>query len=140
MNREPHPDLFDTARMFRRSGTSSFAAAAAAEQAKVLNTHHRIWLALGERPRTADQVAVDFKMERNTIRARISELYKTGWVNSTDETRPTASGKPAVVWMAVEKCESFPVSGASFQAKTKRTPKTPDPAERDPMKELTHAA
>ena len=95
-----HPDLFDTARMYRRAGTSSTAAFKAAKSARINDTHRRIWEALKIRPRTPDEIAADLKMERNTARARISELRAAGWAQATGETRLTAAGKPAEVMSA----------------------------------------
>lgn len=130
---EPHPDLFNTALMFRRGGTSSRAAAGAAERAERESTHKRIWNELKLKPRTADEIARDMRMERNTARARISELYTHGWAAPTGDTRPTPSGKPAEVWKAVDKDPAFPPRG-SFAKKLEAG--SDGPAEAKPMEAI----
>lgn len=101
MKHEPHPDLFNTALMFKRGGTSAAAAAHAAKEARLNNTHAVIWRALIEKPRTADEIAADLKLVLNTARARMTELVKRGWAKRTGETRSTDAGRPADVLTAI---------------------------------------
>lgn len=100
---EPHPDLFNTALMFKREGTSSDAARAAALEAKYNDTHRLIWQALKAKPRTADEIATDLKLVLNTARARMSELLTRGWAKRTGERRATGAGRAADVLQAVTK-------------------------------------
>jgi hypothetical protein len=103
VSQEPHPDLFNTALMYKREGTSADAARAAALEAKYNDTHRVIWRALKAKPRTADEIAVDLKLVLNTARARMSELLKRGWAARTGERRTTGAGRAADVLRAVEK-------------------------------------
>lgn len=100
---EPHPDLFNTASMFKAEGTSSQAAHGAALQARYNDTHRMIWLALKAKPRTADEIAADLKLVLNTARARMSELLNRGWAKRTGERRATGAGRAADVLQAVTK-------------------------------------
>jgi hypothetical protein len=103
MSQEPEPDLFNTALMFKREGTSADAARAAALEARYNDTHRLIWRALKAKPRTADEIATDLKLVLNTARARMSELLKRGWIARTGERRATGAGRAADVLRAVEK-------------------------------------
>ena len=109
MKPAPHPSLFDTPSAFKRSGTSEHAAAHAAHKAKIGDLHRKIWDYLRNTEAkigtglTADEVAEGLGILLNTSRARISELRKQGWVEPTKERRPTAAGRPAEVYRAIQK-------------------------------------
>jgi predicted ArsR family transcriptional regulator len=97
MSDAPNPDEFSVERNYKRAGTSSNAAAAAAGQARRLNTHERIMAALRLRPRTADEISRDLGLVLNTSRARCTDLLNQGLIERTGETRPTGAGRPADV-------------------------------------------
>lgn len=97
------PDVFNTARNYKRIGTSSDAAASAARVAKLGNTHRKIWAALRAEPRTPDEIARDLGLVLNTARARCSDLLNQGWVKRTGDYRKTGAGKHADVLAAVVK-------------------------------------
>jgi len=103
MTPEPTPDLFNTEAMFKRPGTSSEAASSAARSARINDTHRKVYRALSWNPRTPDELARAFNACTNTIRARMSELRKAGWIEPTGETRTTDAGKPAEVMRASSK-------------------------------------
>jgi predicted ArsR family transcriptional regulator len=105
---EPSPDEFRIARQFKRDGTSADAAASAARVARLGDTHRKIWRALRERPRTADEIAADLGLILNTARARCSDLIRAGWAERTGETRLTAARKRADVLYAITKEKSAP--------------------------------
>ena len=99
----PSISEFRVERNFRKAGTSSKAAAAAAESARLGNTHRKIWTALRFKPRTPDEIARDTGMVLNTVRARCTDLKNTGWIEDTGERRETDAGREAIVWRARSK-------------------------------------
>jgi predicted ArsR family transcriptional regulator len=54
---------------------------------------------------TADEVAAQLHASVLSIRPRISELNAMGRVVATEARRRNGSGKSAVVWRAVQRCE-----------------------------------
>jgi DNA-binding IclR family transcriptional regulator len=55
----------------------------------------------GEEGATADEIEQSSGIAGNTIRPRLIELKRLGLVQQTSATRPTRSGRKAVVWRAV---------------------------------------
>ncbi|WCT75012.1 hypothetical protein PQ455_07290 [Sphingomonas naphthae] len=74
---------------------------AAAEAAPILRT---MALDVLERSNglTADQVAARLGWSILSIRPRVTELGRLGKIRDTGERRRNASGKMAIVWMAVQ--------------------------------------
>lgn len=99
----PSPDQFTVASNFRKAGPSAQAAQAAAESAKLNDTHRKIYSALLEQPRTADEIAAALSLERNTARARCTDLRNAGWIFDTGERGETEAGRPATVWAVSER-------------------------------------
>jgi DNA-directed RNA polymerase specialized sigma24 family protein len=95
---EPSPDQFTVASNFRKAGPSAQAAQAAAESAKLNDTHRKIYRLLKGEPLTADEVADRLGMVLNTARARITDLHKAGWIFDTGERGETDARKPATIW------------------------------------------
>ena len=98
----PSVSEFRVERNFKVAGTSSKAAAAAAESAKLGDTHRKIWTALRFKPRTPDELHRDMglKLTLNTFRARCTDLKNAGWIEDTGERRETDAGREAIVWHA----------------------------------------
>lgn len=99
----PSASEFSTGSLFRRDGTSSEAAASAASAARLHDTHRKIWSALKEQPRTADEIARDLGLVLNTARARCSDLIKHGWAKRSGRRRATDAGRAADVLEACVK-------------------------------------
>ena len=95
---EPQAASFTVETNFRKAGPSAQAAQAAAESAKLNDTHRKIYRLLRDEPLTADQVADRLGMVLNTARARITDLHKAGWIFDTGERGETDARKPATIW------------------------------------------
>lgn len=100
---EPQADDFTPERNFRKAGPSAQAAQAAAESARLNDTHRKIYRALTEQPRTADEIAEACGLVLNTARARITDLSNAGWITDTGDRRETEAGRPATVWAVSER-------------------------------------
>lgn len=50
---------------------------------------------------TCDEVCAILRIDGNTARPRIRELVMTGKVRDSGKTRPTDTGRKAIVWEAV---------------------------------------
>lgn len=80
-------------------GTSRAAAESVAGQATALRD--RVLVIYSARPEgglTADEVASILKIDKGTVRPRVSELVKMGELERTGRRRPNASGRQATVW------------------------------------------
>ena len=55
---------------------------------------------VGQRGRTADELAACLKMDRYSIQPRTSELKLKGLIRDSGQRRLNASGKQAIVWVA----------------------------------------
>jgi hypothetical protein len=97
----PYPDLFDPSKLYRKAGTSSEAAAAAATQARKTSIHRKLFNALKAEPRTPDELAADLGLVLNTVRARCTDLLQGGYVVRTGEERKTDAGRWADVLAAM---------------------------------------
>jgi predicted Rossmann fold nucleotide-binding protein DprA/Smf involved in DNA uptake len=95
---EPQAASFTVETNFRKAGPSAQAAKAAAESAKLNDTHRKIYRLLKGEPLTADEVADRLGMVLNTARARITDLHKAGWIFDTGERGETDARKPATIW------------------------------------------
>ena len=51
---------------------------------------------------TDEEMQTACKINANTQRPRRQELERGGWIRRTDRTRPTASGRDAVIYVAIE--------------------------------------
>ena len=100
---EPSAGQFTPERNFRKAGPSAQAAQAAAESARLNDTHRKIYRALTEQPRTADEIAEACGLVLNTARARITDLSNAGWITDTGDRRETEAGRPATVWAVSER-------------------------------------
>lgn len=56
--------------------------------------------AAGARGLTADELAARLDMDRWSIQPRTSELRRRGLIRDSDQRRPNATGKMAIVWVA----------------------------------------
>lgn len=109
MNREPLPgqrELYGGIPPFEAASETSHAAAVAVmdtadtKRARVLSWIQRS----GSYGATADEIETAINMIGNTVRPRIRELYLLGHIvrkarDGKQVTRPTRSGKQAVVWV-----------------------------------------
>jgi len=86
---------------FKARDTSADAASAAKETAPILRAR---CLAVLERSNglTADEVAGRLGASILSVRPRITELTHLGKIRDTGSRRSNASGKSAIVWMAVQ--------------------------------------
>lgn len=50
---------------------------------------------------TADELAARLEMDRWSIQPRTSELRRKGLIRDSRQRRPNATGKAAIVWVAV---------------------------------------
>jgi hypothetical protein len=62
---------------------------------------HDALLAIGETGYTDEEMQIGLGIKGNTQRPRRRELQEMGLVYPTDQTRPTLSGRKAVVWVGV---------------------------------------
>lgn len=53
----------------------------------------------GRKGATCDEVEVEIEVPHQTVSARIRELFKAGRIKDSGRTRPTRSGRKAVVWI-----------------------------------------
>lgn len=94
------PD-FNVGGNFKKAGTSSQAAQAAAESARLGDTHLKIGWLLHARHMTGDEChqawldAGHPNTALNTIRARMTDLFNQGLIAPTGKTRPTQYKKQA---------------------------------------------
>jgi hypothetical protein len=88
--------LFDTASNWKKTGTSSDAAAAAAGKAPYWRG--KCLEALRVRSMTGDEVAAFLGVDVLTIRPRLTECFNLGQIETTGERRPTPRGRTADVW------------------------------------------
>jgi predicted ArsR family transcriptional regulator len=88
--------LFDTAKNWKKPGTSSDAAAAAAGKASYWRA--RVLEAIRHQPGTADEIAARLGADILSIRPRTTELFNRGLIETTGERRPTPRGRTADVW------------------------------------------
>lgn len=51
---------------------------------------------------TDEEMQTACKINANTQRPRRQELEQGGWIRRTERTRPTASGRDAVIYVAIE--------------------------------------
>ena len=100
---EPQAASFTVETNFRKAGPSAQAAQAASESARLNDTHRKIYRALTEQPRTADEIAEACGLVLNTARARITDLSNAGWIADTGDRRETEAGRPATVWAVSER-------------------------------------
>lgn len=91
-------DLFTyaTEQAFKKRGTSSDAAAAAAGKASYWRA--RVLEAIRHQPGTADEIAARLGADILSIRPRTTELLNQGLIETTGERRPTPRGRTADVW------------------------------------------
>lgn len=91
-------DLFTyaTEQAFKKRGTSSDAAAAAAGKAPYWRG--KCLEALRVRSMTGDEVAAFLGVDVLTIRPRLTECLNQGLIETTGERRPTPRGRTADVW------------------------------------------
>lgn len=91
-------DLFAyaTEQAFKKRGTSSDAAAAAAGKAPYWR--QRCLEALRVRSMTGDEIAAFLGVDVLTIRPRLTECLNLGQIETTGERRPTPRGRTADVW------------------------------------------
>lgn len=81
-------------------GPSEAAAVAIAGTARELSDQvYAVLVKYG--PHTADEVAELLHRDRLSIRPRLSELFKQGFVRKTGQRRRNASGQSANVWEAI---------------------------------------
>jgi len=68
--------------------------------------------ACGERGATAEETATALELRSATASARFSELGQAGRIIDSGRTRPTSSGRAAIVWISTE-ARDAPAFGAS---------------------------
>jgi predicted ArsR family transcriptional regulator len=75
---------------------------AAAEAARSFTGEHErlILEALAAGPGTKDEIAARCGLSEQQVARRMHGLERTGRVQATGETRPSAAGRPATVWKA----------------------------------------
>ena len=61
--------------------------------------------AAGEAGLTAEELSARLGLERTTMQPRTSELSRKGLIRDSGRRRRNASGKAAIVWVAVSKSE-----------------------------------
>ena len=83
---------------FKKRETSI--AAAAEIEPKAQNLKKQVWIALNDRPGTADEIAARLNKSILSIRPRLSELANLGLIADSGIRRENASGKRAIVWEA----------------------------------------
>lgn len=79
---------------FKRDGTSS----EAAEKVDAKTLRARVLVELGNGPGTADEIAHRLRIDRLSIRPRLSELSAMGRVEDSGVRHVNSSGRKAVVW------------------------------------------
>ncbi len=91
------PDRYPNVPGFQNETTSRAAAEAMEPKA---GTYRAKCLAVLRRgvPKTADEIAEVLNESILTIRPRVTELYKLGYIDDTGQTRLNESGKAAIVW------------------------------------------
>lgn len=100
MGRVDQNDLFDTRRNFKKAGTSSDAAEAAAPKASYWR--ERVLQTLTGGAMTPDEIAAAVGADILTIRPRCSELLNAGMIEPTGARRPTPRGRSADVLQLVK--------------------------------------
>lgn len=85
---------------YKRDGTSKEAAASVAARAKTIA--REVYKSLMfEGPATADEIAIRLRMDRLSIRPRLTELQTRKLIEPTGDRRKNASGKSAMVWRII---------------------------------------
>jgi len=96
------------------SETSRQAAAAIARHAPLIRDRVLAFITgRGLDGATDEELALGLQIRESTARARRVELRDQGLVADSGQTRPTASGRAAVVWVA--KGPGFRVQGSGFR-------------------------
>lgn len=90
--------------MFKTSGPSSEAAAAAANKATLTDVHRQIWVEINRRgDATADEVAQQLGLQVLYVRPRVTELFQNGWLEKTGARRPSSTGSSSTVWRVLKR-------------------------------------
>lgn len=61
---------------------------------------------------TADELAVRLELDRYSIQPRTSELRRKGLIRDSGKRRPNATGKQAIVWVAVSQANASEAEAA----------------------------
>ena len=92
----PAPAVYPQAPGFKKRETSRQAAEGLV--LSVANLRDLVLAEIRRRPGTADDIAKRLKIDRLSIRPRLSELSNLGMVFDTGAREENASGKKAIVW------------------------------------------
>ena len=94
-------DSIATLPLFRRAGPAT-SKAAAERVSEFGGEHERLILqALSQGPAHKDCIAERCGLTEQQVVRRLRAMERAGLVERTNETRPTASGRQATVWRAV---------------------------------------
>ncbi|MCK5550627.1 MAG: hypothetical protein KAI41_08855 [Hyphomicrobiaceae bacterium] len=84
------------------SDTSLIAAHLIADETLTLRAKVYLWIyRQGERGATDDEIERALEMRHQTASARRRELVLQGRIEDSERRRPTSSGRPAAIWVAL---------------------------------------
>lgn len=96
------PDAYPDAPGFKVAGPSEEAAVKIAPRAEILRGQILDqFRTIYPKGATADEVARDMNLSVLTVRPRVSELHRNGYLAKTGERRTNSSGMTATVWRFV---------------------------------------